>query len=220
MINKSLIRKRDISGVSLLEVLITILIIAIGMLGMAALQVKTLNTTQESYSRSQALSWIDDAASRIRANSAFIVTDPSTTFDNNGAVVGDPNTNAYTNNKASGTFHEWCKRGNTPYVANNLCTGSCNARQLALSDIDNVCLSLDRSGVTNASIGVACFDRDAASPADADNCSAGSKMVVYAAWSQQKRTDSGDQVIQNTRCQKAPLSLDNGYSCVVIELVP
>jgi len=55
-------------GVGLIEVLISILVIAIGLLGLAALQGKAQKAELESYERSQALILLQDMASRLRAN--------------------------------------------------------------------------------------------------------------------------------------------------------
>lgn len=56
------------TGFSLLEVLITIVIIAFGLLGLAGLQVKVQNAEMESYQRAQALLLMKDMVERITAN--------------------------------------------------------------------------------------------------------------------------------------------------------
>lgn len=55
-------------GSSLIEVLITLLVFAIGMLGMAALQLNALQGTADSAQRSQSTWILQDIAERIRAN--------------------------------------------------------------------------------------------------------------------------------------------------------
>lgn len=55
-------------GTSLLEVLITIVILVIGLLGLAGLQSRLQVSEMESYQRAQALILLDDMASRITAN--------------------------------------------------------------------------------------------------------------------------------------------------------
>jgi type IV pilus assembly protein PilV len=56
------------SGFSLIEVLITIVILTIGLLGLAGLQGRALTSQMESYQRSQALVLLNDMADRINAN--------------------------------------------------------------------------------------------------------------------------------------------------------
>jgi type IV pilus assembly protein PilV len=66
-------RLRDrgcVSGFSLLEVLVTIVIVAIGLLGMAGLQSRTSVAEMESYQRVQALVLAQDMADRIKSNKA------------------------------------------------------------------------------------------------------------------------------------------------------
>lgn len=55
-------------GTTLLEVLITIVILAIGLLGLAGLQARLQSSEMEAYQRSQALILLSDMASRIAAN--------------------------------------------------------------------------------------------------------------------------------------------------------
>jgi type IV pilus assembly protein PilV len=58
------------SGFTLVEVLATTLVIAVGMLGLSALQLKVMRSTQQSYMRTQAVSYAYDMSDRIRANPA------------------------------------------------------------------------------------------------------------------------------------------------------
>lgn len=62
--------RRAIRGVSLLEVLIAVLILAIGMLGIAALQALTLKNTEGSSERSNAVVQSYAMLDMMRANSA------------------------------------------------------------------------------------------------------------------------------------------------------
>jgi len=55
-------------GTSMLEVLVTILILAIGMLGLAALQGQAHTSELESYQRGQALVLLQDISSRMEGN--------------------------------------------------------------------------------------------------------------------------------------------------------
>lgn len=55
-------------GVSLIEVMVTILILSIGLLGVAGLQSRLQMSEMEAYQRSQALLLLNDMANRIAAN--------------------------------------------------------------------------------------------------------------------------------------------------------
>lgn len=62
-------------GVSLIEVLISIVLISIVLLGVAALALNSMNENQSAYYRSQANAIAYDIADRIRLNSSFAVAD-------------------------------------------------------------------------------------------------------------------------------------------------
>jgi type IV pilus assembly protein PilV len=57
-------------GITLIEVLIAMLILAVGLLGMASLQVRAVSDTSNSSSRSIAIFYANDMADRIRSNPA------------------------------------------------------------------------------------------------------------------------------------------------------
>jgi type IV pilus assembly protein PilV len=71
----TMVSEENNRGFTLIEVLITIVIIAVGVLGLAGLQMTTLNSQLESYQRAQALLELEDMASRIRANTAVAFID-------------------------------------------------------------------------------------------------------------------------------------------------
>ena len=57
-------------GFTLIEVLVTFLITTVGLLGLAALQVNTMNDQFEAIQRAQITAMVDDMAARIRMNPA------------------------------------------------------------------------------------------------------------------------------------------------------
>jgi len=65
------IQSRKVSrGFTLIEVLVTIVILAVGLLGLALLQTTALSNQLEAYQRAQAMLLLGDMANRIRVNSA------------------------------------------------------------------------------------------------------------------------------------------------------
>jgi type IV pilus assembly protein PilV len=66
--NRSL--KHTQQGLTLIEVLIAMLILAVGLLGMASLQVRAVQDTSNSSFRSVAIYYANDMADRIRSNPA------------------------------------------------------------------------------------------------------------------------------------------------------
>lgn len=62
-------RIKNNQGFTLIEVLITMIVLAIGLLGLAALQTTGLRNSLSAYNRSQATIFAYDLADRMRANS-------------------------------------------------------------------------------------------------------------------------------------------------------
>ena len=58
----------SIRGVSLIEVLVTIVILAVGLLGLAGLQMRLQSSEVEAYQRTQASLLLEDMANRMGAN--------------------------------------------------------------------------------------------------------------------------------------------------------
>jgi len=79
-------------GFSLIEVLVTIAILMIGLLGLAALQTNATVAEIEAYQRSQALVLVQDLADRIAANKtnadSYKRTDIGITFDATNCQTG------------------------------------------------------------------------------------------------------------------------------------
>ncbi len=97
-------RKKNI-GFSLIEVLITIVILMIGLLGLAGLQGRALTSQLESYQRSQALILLKDMENRINANrknAADYVTESGTAL---GVGATCP---VAASSVASVDKNEWC----------------------------------------------------------------------------------------------------------------
>ncbi len=80
-------RKRPQRGTTMLEVLVTIVILAFGMLGLAGLQGKIFTTEMESYQRGQAVVLLNSMVERITANrtvAASYVLPTGTTLGTDG----------------------------------------------------------------------------------------------------------------------------------------
>lgn len=91
-------------GTTMLEVLITIVILAIGLLGLAGLQTRLQSSEVEAYQRSQALVLMDDMANRIATNrnaaAAYVTASPL------GAGIACPTS---TTTRQAIDAGEWCQ---------------------------------------------------------------------------------------------------------------
>jgi type IV pilus assembly protein PilV len=82
MVNRRITARRTRAqrGATLIEVLVTLLIVAFGLFGLVGLQARLQTAEMESYQRSQALILLNDMASRIAINrrmaSSYVTTTP------------------------------------------------------------------------------------------------------------------------------------------------
>lgn len=77
-------------GFTLLEVLVTMVILAIGLLGLAGLQATSLRFNQSSYLRSQATNLAYDMVDRMRANRNAALPSSGTGAYDNQALASPP----------------------------------------------------------------------------------------------------------------------------------
>lgn len=80
---------RRARGLSLVEVLITVVVLAFGLLGLAAFQAKAHVGTIESYQRAQAAVLLQDMQSRLAGNGAKAAEYKTTTPLGTGSEVGE-----------------------------------------------------------------------------------------------------------------------------------
>lgn len=93
------------AGTSMIEVLITIVILAIGLLGVAGLQTRLQTSEMETYQRAQAMILLDDMAHRLmanRSNAASYVTGATTPL---GAGMNCPGASTILTDQDK---REWC----------------------------------------------------------------------------------------------------------------
>lgn len=109
-----------VKGISLIEVLVTALILGVGLLGVAALQVTSINSSQEGYFRSQATEIGENLASKLRAAKLA-------TYDDNNTQIGTV-INAYVGAPYA-----------CPAPVTSCVTQSCSPNELAQFDRWEVC---------------------------------------------------------------------------------
>lgn len=163
-------------GVSLIEVLITTLVLGIGLLGVAALQVSSVSSNQEGFYVSQATSIAEDYAARVRTSkiSSMLYYKPeASTYA------------AYIGQYKSGSLS--CGAADT---APTHCQGSdttCTLEQLAKSDQWDVC-QIAKETLPEGSVEIK-------SIADSN------RLSVIVEWTPgSAREDTGNKMIQNSNC--------------------
>lgn len=94
-------------GTSMIEVLVTIVILLVGLLGLAGLQARLQTSEMESYQRAQALILLDDMASRIATNRNNAASYVTTAANPIGVDIADCSVLPATNT-AEVDRKEWC----------------------------------------------------------------------------------------------------------------
>ncbi len=99
------------SGFTLIEVLITLVVFAVGLLGLAALQIRAMQFVHDAYIHSQAQVLAYDALDRIRANriEAMTTTSYELALDDDPAAPGTncATTNCTATEMAQFDVYEW-----------------------------------------------------------------------------------------------------------------
>lgn len=138
-------------GFTLLEVLITLVILAIGLLGLAGMQAIGLKNNSSAYQRSQATQMAYDIADRMRANIAAIgnyrtsVTAPSTATIKTGCTT---TAGCSATDMAENDLYEW----NLALTNSTATLPMVDATITAASEIYTISITWDddRSGILDA----------------------------------------------------------------------
>ena len=92
-------------GSSMIEVLVTLVIVSFGLLGLAGLQTRLQTSEMEAYQRSQALMLLNDMANRIGANRGNAASYVTTAANPLGANITCPTA---TTSIVQRDLREWC----------------------------------------------------------------------------------------------------------------
>lgn len=101
----SISRRQVARGATMIEVLVTLVIIAFGLLGIVGLQLRLQVSEMESYQRSQALLLLNDMANRIATNRSSAATYLTAAANPLGAGMVCP---ATTGTVLQRDLNEWC----------------------------------------------------------------------------------------------------------------
>lgn len=120
------------SGISLLEVLIALLVLAVGVLGFAGLQMTSLNQSTAANHRVTAVLIAQDAVERMELNPSMRDTYLNASW-NAAAFGGSPNSACITNNCTAGGIADWDLAQLTWQAANLLPAGQIAATDCAFN---------------------------------------------------------------------------------------
>ena len=182
----------------MIEVLVTMIILSIGLLGLAGLQLTGMRSINSASLKTQASVLINDISERMRANPDAV--------DDNKFIDVDSSTNIDCSAAPAPYCSEYYDAGSGSVVA----AASCTPDQLADYDINAwFCGTLTTTGgaptggvqsvLPQASATITCTDTDPPSGPDADPCTDRSPHTITLSWNElnPNRSGNSDPVTQS-----------------------
>lgn len=195
------------TGVGMIEILVTLFILSVGLLGVAYLQFVGSFTNSESLSRSQSVLVAQQFSERLRSNALFSIT-------GDGLVVDNDYFDAGLYNFANLS----CPSGGLPYqcycLSRPISIPDCNANictntQIATFDAYEVSCAAVASN-PEITIALSCEDNNLV---DAQACSVGSKHIVTLSWPVENW-----QNINRTLNAKCNVGKTTPHDCVSVDV--
>lgn len=178
----------------LVEVIVALVILAIGVLGFIALQIRALEASNEALNRIQAMNIARDLAERIRANQVGLMKD-IVVKDESGNDT-DERISAYENTFKSQSYlstYTW----SSCYGVQSKCTSA----NLAIQDANQILYKAHLSGMK---VGL--------SPCRSTTTLRREKMCIYVAWGTTEPLDG----VANTNCTNNG-NYHQTSKCIVLE---
>lgn len=195
-------------GVGMVEVLVTLFILSVGLLGVASLQFVASFSNADALNRSQSVLVAQQLSERLRANAIM-----STNSD--GLVVH----NSYYDSDLYNFSNLSCADGGQPFNCfcqthppsmPNCQQNECSSAEFAQYDAYEVsCAAVSNN--PNMRISLACDDNNSA---DVDACSVGSRQTIMLSWP--SKSWQNHKRILNPDCNT---NANDPQDCVTLELV-
>ena len=194
-------------GVGMIEVLVTLFILSIGLLGIASLQFIGTLTNAEALSRSQAVIVAQQMSERLRANAVTSNTTIGLVVDNN---YFDDDLYNFENLSCATTASDFaCHCLNHPVSIPNCRNSQCSQAEIAMFDAYELSCSV-ASSHPNTRINLTCSDNNLL---DGDTCSVGSRHSVILKWPVQNWQDN-----ERTLNPECNVGETEAFDCVVLDI--
>ncbi|MCY7295936.1 pilus assembly protein PilV [Alteromonas sp. a30] len=192
----------------MIEVLVTLVILSIGLLGVASLQFISTLSNSDALHRSQAVMISQQLSERLRANAALSASGRGLVVDNSYFDVSLYNFNNVTcaGNIPNFKCHCLAHPAGIPNCRNNTCTPA----QFAVFDAYEMSCSA-ASVSSSLEIALTCNDNNVL---DADVCSAGSRHRIALKWPVENWQNIERQL--NPDCN---VGEDEPHDCVILDVI-
>lgn len=194
-------------GVGMIEVLVTLLVLSVGLLGVASLQFVGSFSNKEALARTHAVMVAQQMSERLRASTVASQETDGFVVHNN--YFDEDIYNFGNLSCGSDLSPHACHCPAIPPTIPNCQTGECTADEVAVFDAYQMSCSLARETPT-ATLEVSCNDSD---DTDGDDCTAGSIHTILVKWPMQSWRDQYKKA--NRKCNAAN---EQQYDCVVVEV--
>lgn len=194
-------------GIGMIEVLVTLFILSIGLLGVASLQFVGSFSNADALNRTQAVLVAQQFSERLRANAVPSQISDGFVVDN--AYFDDSLYNFENLNCSSTASAYACFCLEHPADIANCDSNQCSADQIAEYDAYQMSCAASKAN-PNVTLALSCNDQDSL---DADPCTAGSMHSVIISWPV-KNWQNNTRVL-NPKCGSSGTEIRD---CVVMEV--
>ncbi|GAC14421.1 type IV pilus modification protein PilV [Aliiglaciecola lipolytica] len=163
-------------GVGMIEVLVTLFILSIGILGVASLQFISSFSNSDALNRSQSVMVAQQLSERLRASARMSLIGDGLVVDPNYFNTDVYNFNNLSCNSSATDYNCFCLT--RPAAIPNCAGGQCSASQFAVYDGYEASCSAVSSNPT-VKLNVTCQDNNVL---DAEACSTGSRVSILLSW--------------------------------------
>jgi type IV pilus assembly protein PilV len=192
-------------GVGMVEILVTLFILTVGLLGVASLQFVSAFSNADALHRSQAVLVAQQFSERLRAAAA--PSGEGLTVDNQYFVNNAYNFASLSCDSSALPYECFCLA--LPASIPNCLQNQCTSPQLAQFDAYEMSCAVT-AAAPSLSISLTCDDNNAL---DAHSCSAGSRHQIMIAWPVESWQNH--ERILNTECN---LNRSDAHDCVTLDL--
>lgn len=194
-------------GVSMIEVLVTLFILSVGLLGVASMQFISSFSNKQALARTQAIMIAQQMSERLRASTLSSTVTDGFIVDNAYFNAGNYNFTDLECNSGQGDFACYCDE--IPAEIPNCNDGECSSAQIAQFDAYEMSCALESANPV-ATINVSCDDKD---NTDADSCTAGSIHQITVRWP--TTNWQNNNTVRNDNCTQEE---GQAYDCVILEV--
>ena len=193
-------------GVGMVEVLVTVFVLAVGLLGIASLQFIGTFTNNDALNRSQSVLIAQQMAERLRAGSNMSAQGNGL-VDNTYFNAGIYNFSNLSCSLDSSNFACFCL--STPATIPDCNVDTCTPEQFAVFDAWEMSCAIAANN-PNIAMSVTCSDNN---NLDGDACSAGSRHTIRLRWPAQNWRNQNR--VLNAECN---VGVDEPHDCVVLDV--